>query len=117
LLEARRNNPRARQGIARLAVSRGPISGLDLKEVLTRLAEEGIASVLVEGGARVARALLEADLVDEALLFRSPHRIGAGAVAALAGLPLSAIETDGRFRIVERRRFGPDRLARYERRR
>ena len=54
--------------------------------------DEGITRLLVEGGARVARSFLEADLVDEVMLFRSPAALGGDIVPALAGLPLSAIE-------------------------
>jgi diaminohydroxyphosphoribosylaminopyrimidine deaminase/5-amino-6-(5-phosphoribosylamino)uracil reductase len=97
-----------------LPVPRGE-RGLDLQACLERLGQEGITRVLVEGGAKVARALLEADLVDEVLLFRSPHPLGGDLVPALAGLPLSAIEASERFRRLERRRFGADMMSLYER--
>jgi diaminohydroxyphosphoribosylaminopyrimidine deaminase/5-amino-6-(5-phosphoribosylamino)uracil reductase len=103
-------------GLGRFGVPRGA-GGLDVHGCLRKLAKEGITRVLVEGGARVARAFLEADLVDEALVFRSPFAIGADRVPALAGLPLSTIEANSNFRLVERRRFGADRLTLYERRR
>ena len=45
----------------------------------------------------VARGLIEADLVDEVVLFRSPHALGGNIVPALAGLPLSTIEALGAF--------------------
>jgi diaminohydroxyphosphoribosylaminopyrimidine deaminase/5-amino-6-(5-phosphoribosylamino)uracil reductase len=95
-----------------LAVPRAA-SGLDLAACLTRLAEEGLTSVLVEGGAKVARALIEADLVDEVLLFRSPSALGGNLVPALAGLPLSTIEASPRYVRRERRHFGPDVMSRY----
>lgn len=88
---------------------------LDLGAALARLAAEGIGRLLVEGGASVARSLLEADLVDEVMLFRSPVRLGPERVPALAGLPLSVIESSQAFRRTERRMFGPDRMVRYER--
>jgi diaminohydroxyphosphoribosylaminopyrimidine deaminase/5-amino-6-(5-phosphoribosylamino)uracil reductase len=80
-----------------------------------RLKDEGITRLLIEGGAAVARRLLESDLIDEVILFRSPHALGGKIVPALAGLPLSTIESSERFRRVERRRFGPDMMSRYER--
>jgi diaminohydroxyphosphoribosylaminopyrimidine deaminase/5-amino-6-(5-phosphoribosylamino)uracil reductase len=100
----------------RFAAPRG-VGGLDLAASLRTLAEEGITRVLVEGGARVARAFLEADLVDEAMIFRSRVALGGEAIPALAGLPLSTIEASDRFRRVERRRFGADVLIRYLRER
>jgi diaminohydroxyphosphoribosylaminopyrimidine deaminase/5-amino-6-(5-phosphoribosylamino)uracil reductase len=89
--------------------------GLDLGAVLRRLAEEGVNRLLVEGGAHVARSFFRADLVDEAMLFRSPEKLGGKLVPALAGLPLSFVEASGRFRCIERRRFGADIMSRYER--
>lgn len=97
-----------------VAVPRGP-GGLDLAAALARLAADGIGRLLVEGGASVARSLLEADLVDEVMLFRSPERLGPERVPALAGLPLSVIESSQAFHRTERRMFGPDRLISYER--
>ena len=98
----------------RMRVPRHP-GGLELAAVLSRLASEGITRLLVEGGAKIARAFLEADLVDEVMLFRSPVVLGGDIVSALAGLPLAFIEEGGRFRRTERRMFGPDRMSRYER--
>jgi diaminohydroxyphosphoribosylaminopyrimidine deaminase / 5-amino-6-(5-phosphoribosylamino)uracil reductase len=89
--------------------------GVDLARALSRLAEAGITRVLVEGGAAVAGALLAADLVDEAMLFRSPDALGDNRVAALGDMPLETITASARFRVTERRRFGRDRMTRYER--
>ncbi len=97
-----------------LAVPRGA-GGVDLEAAMKRLAEQGITRLLVEGGARVARGFIEADLVDEAILFRSPQKLGSGGISALAGLPLATIEHSERFRRIERRRFGADMMSRYER--
>lgn len=90
-------------------------AGLDLHACLARLAEEGITRLLVEGGARIARSFLETDLVDEVMLFRSPTALGGELVPALAGLPLSCVERSARFRTIERRTFGADRMSRYKR--
>lgn len=97
--------------IRRMFVPRGP-GGLDLHACVERLAEEGITRLLVEGGARIARAFREADLIDEIMLFRSPGMVGGDIVAALAGLPISALERCSRFRTTEQRMFGADRMTR-----
>lgn len=91
----------------------GGRGGIDLPAGLARLGAEGITRLLVEGGAEVARSLLEADLVDEILLFRSPVVLGGDIVPALGGLPLATIEHSDTFRRVERRSFGADRMTRY----
>lgn len=102
-------------GDRRFDVSRSALGGVDLLSCLRRLKDEGVAWLMVEGGAKIARAFLEADLVDEVMLFRSPKTLGGDIVPALAGLLLSTIEASSRFRPIERRRFGVDMMTRYER--
>jgi diaminohydroxyphosphoribosylaminopyrimidine deaminase/5-amino-6-(5-phosphoribosylamino)uracil reductase len=55
-------------------------SGLDPRAVLVALGERGVHSVLAEGGARLARALLGADLVERLYLFVAPRILGPGAL-------------------------------------
>ena len=57
-------------------VAKGPLEG-----VLRDLARRGLTSVLVEGGARVHGAFLEAGLWDELRLFIAPKVFGAGALS------------------------------------
>jgi diaminohydroxyphosphoribosylaminopyrimidine deaminase/5-amino-6-(5-phosphoribosylamino)uracil reductase len=54
-----------------------------LRTVLGALGSRGITRLMVEGGPTVASALLEADLVDEAVFFHSPIVIGEAGVPAL----------------------------------
>ena len=51
---------------------------VDLADLLDRLGKRGVTTLLVEGGAEVAGALLEAGLVDRLLLFVAPVVAGAG---------------------------------------
>jgi diaminohydroxyphosphoribosylaminopyrimidine deaminase / 5-amino-6-(5-phosphoribosylamino)uracil reductase len=60
-------------GPSKLEVRPGP-----LDEELRALAEEGVQSLLLEGGPTLARAFLEADLVDKLLLFVAPRFGGSG---------------------------------------
>lgn len=70
----------------RLAFGLGPLpagSGLELRsgaleEELRTLAEEGVQSLLLEGGPTIATAFLERDLVDKLLVFVAPRLSGAG---------------------------------------
>ncbi|MBA3516257.1 MAG: bifunctional diaminohydroxyphosphoribosylaminopyrimidine deaminase/5-amino-6-(5-phosphoribosylamino)uracil reductase RibD [Rhizobiales bacterium] len=101
--------------IRKFVLPRSTLGGLDLWSCMYRLSDEGITRVLVEGGARIARAFLEADLVEDVLLFRSSVVLGGNVVPALAGLDLAEIENSDRFRRTERRMFGADRMSRYER--
>jgi diaminohydroxyphosphoribosylaminopyrimidine deaminase/5-amino-6-(5-phosphoribosylamino)uracil reductase len=89
----------------RLAFGRGPLpkgSELELRsgpldEELALLAEEGVQSLLLEGGPSLAASFLQADLVDKLLLFVAPKLAGEGPTL-LAGTvparPLSRLTAD-----------------------
>jgi diaminohydroxyphosphoribosylaminopyrimidine deaminase/5-amino-6-(5-phosphoribosylamino)uracil reductase len=70
----------------RLAFGRGPLpDGLDLElvsgpleEELGRLAEEGVQSLLLEGGPTLATSFLQAGLIDKLLVFEAPKLSGSG---------------------------------------
>jgi diaminohydroxyphosphoribosylaminopyrimidine deaminase / 5-amino-6-(5-phosphoribosylamino)uracil reductase len=64
---------------------------LDLNAAMRVLGTEGITRVMVEGGPRIAAALVAADLIDAAVLLRSPKLIGAQGIDALDYLPLTAL--------------------------
>jgi diaminohydroxyphosphoribosylaminopyrimidine deaminase/5-amino-6-(5-phosphoribosylamino)uracil reductase len=70
----------------RLAFGRGPLpdgSKLELRtgaleDELAALAAEGVQSLLLEGGPKLAEGFLRADLVDKVLLFVAPQIAGSG---------------------------------------
>jgi diaminohydroxyphosphoribosylaminopyrimidine deaminase / 5-amino-6-(5-phosphoribosylamino)uracil reductase len=70
----------------RLAFGRGPLpdgSELELRtgaleDELAALAAEGVQSLLLEGGPKLAEGFLRADLVDKVLLFVAPQISGSG---------------------------------------
>ena len=70
----------------RLAFGRGPLpdgSELELRtgvleEELAALAADGVQSLLLEGGPRLAESFLKEDLVDKVLLFVAPRIAGSG---------------------------------------
>ena len=63
----------------------------ELGDVLKALAARGITRLMVEAGPIVAAAFVRADLVDEAVLFRSPNTIGPDGIDALEGMSLTAL--------------------------
>ncbi len=83
---------------------------------LEKLAERGVSTVLVEGGATLNDALLDADLIDRFHLLESDVEIGPQGVPATvhSSLPnrLSALG----FIAVDRRPLGCDRLTTFEKR-
>ena len=93
----------------------GPSGGVDLAAALVRLGARGVNTLMVEGGARLAGALVEADLVDEAMLFMAPDPIGSCGLDALGHRPLGDITNSPRFRACGEMALGRDRLIAYER--
>jgi diaminohydroxyphosphoribosylaminopyrimidine deaminase/5-amino-6-(5-phosphoribosylamino)uracil reductase len=85
--------------------------GVDLLAALRLLAARGITRVLVEGGPILSAGLLKADLVDEAVVVRSPSALGADAIPALEGMPLEALTESPKFGEIGRRGVGPDELV------
>ena len=89
--------------------------GLDLTEVLGRLAKDGYTRVFAEGGSEVASSLVAGDLLDEVVIFRAPVVVGADGVRALGGTALSAIERSPRYRQIDMTTVGEDVMRRYVR--
>ena len=81
-----------------------------LLEALGSLREQGVSSLLVEGGGQLAGALLAAGLVDRYYWIQAPLWLGEGGVPALAGLPSGGLDQAERWRAVERRSLGDDTL-------
>jgi diaminohydroxyphosphoribosylaminopyrimidine deaminase/5-amino-6-(5-phosphoribosylamino)uracil reductase len=101
--------------VIRVATTSALPPGLDLPAVLHALAEKGITRLLVEGGARVASSFVAAGLVDEVWLLRGPDPIGSDGVAALEGLPLSALTQSPAFKQRASEMLQRDTLTIYER--
>lgn len=74
----------------------------------------GVDHLLVEGGAQAAAGFLRANLVDRLLLYRAPVLLGGKPGLADLGLK-SLADAHGRWRLVEARTLGSDRLEVYER--
>jgi 3,4-dihydroxy 2-butanone 4-phosphate synthase/GTP cyclohydrolase II len=70
----------------------GP-GGVDLKAALKQLRDEGVRSLLVEGGAQVITSLLSAGLADRIIVGTAPRIIGAG-TEAVGDLGVARV-TDG----------------------
>jgi diaminohydroxyphosphoribosylaminopyrimidine deaminase/5-amino-6-(5-phosphoribosylamino)uracil reductase len=88
---------------------------IDLAAALRLLAHKGITRLMVEGGPIIAAAFLNADLVDEAVVLRGPNALGAGAVDALEGLPLSALTASPRLISQGTESIGADTIETFER--
>ena len=100
-------------GVEVLRCNQGPDGHVDLSDAMGRLARRGINRILAEGGARLARGLIEAGLVDELSLFRSPKVLGPQGVDGFAGLPFARVMAA--FRPAGEERLGDDRMSVYVR--
>jgi diaminohydroxyphosphoribosylaminopyrimidine deaminase / 5-amino-6-(5-phosphoribosylamino)uracil reductase len=109
-------------GLEHLSPGRALLTRGPPVEGWTRLSSPGeifgladVNDLLIEGGASAASAFLLADLVDRMLVYRAPVLIGEGK-PSVGTLGLAALaDARGRWRLVETRPLGIDRLEVYER--
>jgi diaminohydroxyphosphoribosylaminopyrimidine deaminase/5-amino-6-(5-phosphoribosylamino)uracil reductase len=88
----------------------GLVRARSLVEALRALRDDGVSSLLVEGGGRLAGALLAEGLVDRYYWVQTPLWLGASAVPAVAGLPTIPLDKAARWRVTDRRALGDDTL-------
>jgi diaminohydroxyphosphoribosylaminopyrimidine deaminase/5-amino-6-(5-phosphoribosylamino)uracil reductase len=103
--EADRVRVKRLESVGAVIVRAGKLAG-----ALASLREQGIGSLLVEGGGQLAGALLGEGLVDRYYWIQAPLWLGEGGVPAVAGLPARALEQADRWRVVERKALGDDTL-------
>ncbi len=82
--------------------------GVDLAAVMASLAAAGYNEVLVEAGARLNGALLDAGLVDELVVYQAPVLLGPAARPMFAIAPVTAMAQRPGFDLKSLRRVGPD---------
>jgi diaminohydroxyphosphoribosylaminopyrimidine deaminase/5-amino-6-(5-phosphoribosylamino)uracil reductase len=97
-----------RRGVSVERVPRAPEGGVQLEAVLRRLAALSANEVWVEAGARLAGALLHADLVDELIVYVAPSLLGPQG-RPLVDLPqISSLETRLQLKYTEVTMIGAD---------
>lgn len=90
LIDSTRAEELRRSGVKVFAAPVTP-RGLKLSEVLRVLGENGIASLLVEGGAELAGAFIKEELAQKLVLFLAPKLFGQGK-PAFAGLEVERLD-------------------------
>jgi len=90
---------------------------IDLGMALGLLGERGLTRLLVEGGGRLAAALLRAGLVDRLVWFHAPLLLGGDAVPAVAELGFDRLADAPAFERVSSETVGDDLLSTFRVRR
>jgi diaminohydroxyphosphoribosylaminopyrimidine deaminase/5-amino-6-(5-phosphoribosylamino)uracil reductase len=104
----------------KLLIDGGPqtlvLRGHDLRGTLKRLRqEEGITSLLVEGGAKLAAALVAAGAVDQYYWIRTTRELGRDGVPAHPWLGAERMNVPGGWRVIGHKSLGVDILQAMER--
>lgn len=94
------------------AVQNGQV---DITDALRKLTAKGITRVFCEGGGALAASLLQADMVDELVVFSAGAVIGAEGIPSLSGLGLTSLRAAPRFTLGDVRTIGGDILHRWHR--
>jgi len=89
------------------------VRAASLAVALDTLGDAGIRSLLVEGGARLAGALIGTGCVDRLVIFQGSAVLGAGALGAFDFVPPMEVERAPRWRALERREVGADTMTVY----
>jgi diaminohydroxyphosphoribosylaminopyrimidine deaminase / 5-amino-6-(5-phosphoribosylamino)uracil reductase len=84
-------------GVEVIAAAEDASRRIDLAHALRLLGERGLTRLLVEGGGRLAAALLRAGLVDRLVWINAPMLIGTDGIAAIADLGLQKLSDASRF--------------------
>jgi diaminohydroxyphosphoribosylaminopyrimidine deaminase/5-amino-6-(5-phosphoribosylamino)uracil reductase len=90
---------------------------IDLPAALELLGKRGLTRLLVEGGGRLAAALLRAQLVDRLVWLHAPVLLGGDGVPAVAALDRAALAEMPRFERVAAEIVGEDGLTLFRARR
>jgi diaminohydroxyphosphoribosylaminopyrimidine deaminase / 5-amino-6-(5-phosphoribosylamino)uracil reductase len=84
-----------------------------LDAALLALRGRGVRALLVEGGPRLAGAVLTASAADRLVIFQAPIVLGMGAEPAFAFAPAATVAGARRWPIVGRKSFGSDGMTTY----
>lgn len=91
--------------------------GIDLGYLLRRCGVEGISSIFLEGGGKLAASFIKAGLINTIYWFRAPILIGGDGLPALGPLGLGAMSDASHWSISATERIGDDILETYTRKR
>ncbi|MDD4940301.1 MAG: bifunctional diaminohydroxyphosphoribosylaminopyrimidine deaminase/5-amino-6-(5-phosphoribosylamino)uracil reductase RibD [Candidatus Omnitrophica bacterium] len=97
---------------AKILEAKGREGQINLKDMLKKLARQGIANLLVEGGGTLIGSLFDEGLVDRVMFFISPKIIGGkDAIGSVMGHGVARLDSAVRIANMHVRRFGEDILV------
>ena len=89
------------------------VEARDLRDAMRQLRQAGIRSVLVEGGATFASAILAEELVHRLVIFQAPVSLGPKALHAFDGAQPRVLGALEQYPVLDRRALGPDMMTTY----
>ena len=89
------------------------VEAASVPEALRKLREKGIRSLLVEGGATFASAMLAEGVVHRLAIFQAPVSLGPKALHAFAGAQPRVLQALEQYPVLDRRALGPDVMTTY----
>jgi diaminohydroxyphosphoribosylaminopyrimidine deaminase/5-amino-6-(5-phosphoribosylamino)uracil reductase len=101
----------AEAGVAIIAAEPDATGRIGLDAALRLLGDRGLTRLLVEGGGRLAAALLRTGLVDRLVWLHAPILLGSEGVPAIAGLSLAALADAPGFERLSSEIVGEDELT------
>ncbi|MFD2234262.1 bifunctional diaminohydroxyphosphoribosylaminopyrimidine deaminase/5-amino-6-(5-phosphoribosylamino)uracil reductase RibD [Phaeospirillum tilakii] len=113
--DAQRARAFAAAGIELFECPAAADGSVDLGAALAALGRAGLTRLLVEGGARLAAALVRDRLVDRLVWFRAPRLIGGDGLAALTGFGVDHLSQTPHFERIEAVPVGADLMETYSR--
>ena len=111
--DANRRKALADSGVEILEVPPDSAGKPDLQEGMKLLGSMGLTRVLVEGGSRIAAALVRSALVDRVIWFRAPILLGGDGVPVLSGLGVGALHEAPVLRRIRAVKIGEDMMESY----
>lgn len=105
---AARLEPYRQAGVEVLSLAAG-----DPGSILAALGQRGLTRVLIEGGAQIASAFLQAKAVDRLIWMRAGGILGGDALAAIADLGFDRLSAMQRFHLCSAQPLGADYLETY----
>lgn len=88
-------------------------NGLNLPDMMQKLANNGLTRILSEGGGQVAASLIKAQLVDHLEVFHAGLTLGANGTAGIGALAFNHLADFPRFTLQSTTQLGADTLSSY----